>query len=123
MRFQTKLSTAMVVMILAASAISAQQRRVQVGGDIKAPTQTKYVAPIYPANTPTVGDVKVPVDLVIGIDGSIRDLRIFLRPGSPFKEPAIAAVKQWKYTPTLIDGQAVEVEMSLDVIFKPPSAR
>ena len=37
--------------------------------------------------------------------------------GNKLVQPTIDAVKQWRYQPSLLNGQAVEVDTEVDVVF------
>ena len=52
----------------------------------------------------------------ISKDGTIENLRLA---GGPImlQQAAIDAVKSWRYRPYLLDGQPVEVETTISVIF------
>jgi TonB family protein len=53
---------------------------------------------------------------IIGTDGRIREIRVVS--GSAFLQAAaIAAVRQWRYRPTLLNGEAVAVETLITVNF------
>jgi protein TonB len=53
---------------------------------------------------------------VIDVNGQIQNLQLVS--GHPMLVPAaIAAVKQWRYKPYLLNGQPVEVETTITVIF------
>lgn len=53
---------------------------------------------------------------VIGTDGEVRQIEVLS--GNPIlAEAARAAVREWRYRPTLLDGQAVEVETQVTVNF------
>jgi periplasmic protein TonB len=53
---------------------------------------------------------------IIGTDGRIRELEVIS--GSPFLQAsAVAAVREWRYRPTLLNGRAVEVETLITVNF------
>jgi len=53
---------------------------------------------------------------VIGTDGEVRQIEVLS--GNPIlADAARAAVRQWRYRPTLLDGQAVEVETQVTVNF------
>jgi protein TonB len=53
---------------------------------------------------------------VIDTNGHITNLQLVS--GHPMLVPAaIAAVKQWRYKPYLLNGQPVEVETTITVIF------
>ena len=78
----------------------------------------KKVVPAYPPlarQTRVSGTVKL-----LGIitkDGRIRELRVLA--GHPLlQKAALDAVSQWIYSPTVISGQAYEVEAPIDVIFE-----
>jgi protein TonB len=73
--------------------------------------------PVYPtlARAARVqGDVVL--SAVIDVNGQIQNLQLVS--GHPMLVPAaIAAVKQWRYKPYLLNGQPVEVETTITVIF------
>ena len=53
---------------------------------------------------------------IIGTDGRILELRVVS--GSPLLvRAAVDAVQQWRYQPTLLDGEPVEVETTITVTF------
>jgi TonB family protein len=55
---------------------------------------------------------------VIGTDGRIRELHVLS--GHPLLIPAaMDAVKQWMFAPTLVNGEPVEVESCIEIIFHP----
>jgi protein TonB len=90
---------------------------VRVGGGVKAPTRLKYVAPEYPslAVRAHVSGVVV-VDAVLSPDGHVTGAKI-LRSIAMLDDAALAAVRQWVYTPTLLGGVPVPVEMTVTVTF------
>jgi periplasmic protein TonB len=52
----------------------------------------------------------------IGTDGEVRDVEVVS--GSPIlAEAAVKAVRQWRYRPTLLSGEPVEVETQITVTF------
>ena len=73
--------------------------------------------PVYPTlarSARVQGDVVL--SAVIDVNGQIQNLQ--LMSGHPMLVPAaIAAVKQWRYKPYLLNGQPVEVETTITVIF------
>jgi protein TonB len=92
---------------------------VRVGGGIAPPTKIKNVAPVYPpdALAARVAGVVI-IEAVIGEDGKVRAARV-LR-SIPMLDPAaLEAVKQWEFTPTLLNGAAVPVVMTATVNFMP----
>ena len=75
------------------------------------------VDPIYPAIARTA-HISGTVELraIIGRDGAVRSVEVLA--GNPLlARAAAAAVWQWRYRPTILDGQAVEVETRITVNF------
>ena len=92
---------------------------VRVGGGIAPPTKIRNVAPVYPpdALAARVAGVVI-IEAVVGEDGKVRAARV-LR-SIPMLDPAaLEAVKQWEFTPTLLNGAAVPVVMTATVNFVP----
>jgi periplasmic protein TonB len=94
------------------------QKPLRVSDGVRAPTKIRHVAPIYPqvALTARVSG-RVVIDAVIGTDGAVRETRVLQ--GAPLlNQAALDAVRQWRYTPTLLNGQPVPVIMTVTVEFK-----
>jgi protein TonB len=90
---------------------------VRVGGDIKAPTKIKDVQPQYPAIARAAKvQGRVILEATIAKDGSVKDVKI-LRPLPMLDQAAVEAVQQWKYTPTMLNKEPVEVIMTVTVDF------
>ena len=89
-----------------------------VGGHIRPPQKTKYVAPIYPAIA-RANKIQgmVILEAVIGEDGRVRNVRV-LRSIQLLDGAAVDAVRQWVFTPTLLNGQPVPVVMTVTVAFE-----
>ncbi len=68
------------------------------------------VLPKYPSDMARNGQFGV-VDVFFSIakDGTTRDQVIFYSTNKSFEKAAIAALRQWRYKPTLIDGKPVMV--------------
>ena len=123
-RFFTRRSAVVVALVVAVVAagvgvqvVAAQTPQVRVGGDVKAPLKLKNVDPVYPEDARAAGrEGEVIMDITIGTDGFVTDVKV-LNPAPPFVEPAVAAVRQWRYTPTLLNGQPVEVLMTVTIKF------
>jgi len=91
---------------------------VRVGGDIREPKKQVDVRPIYPTAALAAGsEGKAIIEAVIGRDGTVADAKIISAP-SVFDDAAIGAVRQWLFTPTLLNGMPVEVLMTVTVNFK-----
>jgi protein TonB len=89
-----------------------------VGGKIKEPTKIRHVPPVYPAVAQQARiEGVVVVEAIIGTDGRVKQARVLQ--SKPFlDEAALAAVKQWIFTPTTLNGVPVPVIMTVTVNFK-----
>ena len=92
---------------------------VRVGGNIKAPTKVVNVNPVYPQSMRAAGrSGVVPLDALIGTDGTVVFARVVSASVHPdFADAAIDAVRQWKFSPTLLNGKPVEVLMGVTISF------
>ena len=92
---------------------------VRVGGNIKAPLKLVNVNPVYPASmrqAGRAGDVKM--EAIIGQDGAVLSVRVLGAHVHPdFAMAAVDAVRQWLFSPTLLNGKPVEVVMNVSVNF------
>ncbi len=93
-------------------------RPVRVHTKIQAAKLIRRVAPPYPRlarQARITGIVKI--DAVIAKDGTMRSVQVLS--GHPLLvKAALNAVKQWRYAPTLLNGEPVEVVTRIDVNFK-----
>ncbi len=95
----------------------AAPQQVQVESNIEAANLIKRVLPIYPPlarSTGIQGTVRFTAH--IGKDGRIVNLKFTSGP-LVLVESASAAVKQWVYRPTLLNGKPVDVITQIDVGF------
>ncbi len=75
------------------------------------------VTPSYPAMArATRSEGTVVLEAVISKAGTIENLRVVSGPAL-LQAAAIDAVKQWRYRPYVLDGQPVEVETTVNVVF------
>jgi protein TonB len=92
-------------------------KRVTVGGNVQAARLVNKVQPLYPPlarQTRISGTVKL--HAIIGKDGTVQRLEV--QSGHPLLvQSAQDAVRQWRYQPTLLNGEPVEVDTEIDVIF------
>jgi protein TonB len=91
-----------------------------VGGNISPPKKLRDVRPVYPANA-RAGNVSgsVLLEATIGRDGAVRNLKV-LRGVPELDRAAMGAARLWRFTPTLLNGQPIEVFMSITMNFEAP---
>ena len=88
-----------------------------VGGRIKEPTKVRHVPPVYPtmAQQAHVEGIVI-IEAIIGVDGRVKEARV-LRSKPLLDQAALDAVKQWVFTPTMLNGVPVPVIMTVTVNF------
>lgn len=103
-----------------AARAKAMAAAVKVGGQIKPPTKIKDVAPVYPeiAKAARVSGAVV-IEATIGSDGKVIDTKV-VRSIPLLDQAAVDAVRQWEYTPTLLNGAPVPVLMTVTINFARP---
>jgi periplasmic protein TonB len=90
---------------------------VRVGGSIEPPRKVVSAPPVYPAIARAAGVQGIVVlEAVIAEDGTVREVRV-LRSQPLLDAAAVEAVRKWRFTPTLLNGQPVPVVMTVTVGF------
>jgi periplasmic protein TonB len=91
---------------------------IRAGGVIRAPRRIKDVAPVYPPIARNNGvRGMVILEAIIAEDGRVIDVRV-LRSIQLLDRAAIDAVRQWRFTPTLLNGVPVPIVMTVTVNFE-----
>lgn len=90
---------------------------VRVGGNVRTPTKTKDVRPVYPddALAARIEGVVI-IEATVDAGGRVADAKV-LRSIPQLDEAAVAAVRQWEFTPTMLNGVPVPVIMTVTVNF------
>jgi protein TonB len=87
------------------------------GGDILPPARTSYTAPVYPPIAIQARrEGTVILEAVIDETGAVRDVTV-LRSVPLLDRAAIDAVRQWRYSPTRLNGQPLAIVMTVSVNF------
>jgi len=92
-------------------------RRIRVGGQVEAAKGIFQPTPEYPplAKMARIQGM-VRLEAIISRDGTIQDLKVLS--GHPLLvKSALEAVQRWRYQPTLLNGEPVEVITEIDVNF------
>lgn len=95
----------------------APPQPIPVGGTIRTPVKVRDAAPVYPqiAQAARVQGIVI-LEATIGADGQVVNARV-LRSVPLLDQAALDAVRQWQFTPTLLNGVPVPVVMSVTVSF------
>jgi len=68
------------------------------------------VQPVYPPSAKAAGiQGTVEMEMVISKDGVPLDIRVVSSPDPALTESALEAVRQWRYSSTLLNGEPIEV--------------
>ena len=94
-------------------------QRIRVGGNVQPGKLIYHVPPVYPGELQQLGiEGSVVIKAVITAAGQPTNLAV-VHSGDPRLDlAAIDAVKQWRYQPTLLNGEPVAVETTVTVDFK-----
>lgn len=88
------------------------------GGRITQPTLVHKVSPEYPrAARFAKVEGRVILQAVIARDGSVEDVEIISSSNRLLDSAAIEAVREWRYTPALLNGRPVRVTFRVSVEF------
>jgi periplasmic protein TonB len=91
---------------------------IRPGGKIVAPQRIVYVQPVYPSIAQSAGiEGRVVIEAIVGPSGEVKDVRV-VKSARFLDDAALTAVRQWKYTPTLLNGTPVSVLLTVSVDFK-----
>ncbi len=92
-------------------------KRIRVGGNVQATNIIKKVTPTYPeaAKAARIQGL-VRLNVTISAQGKVEDVQV--EEGDPqLTDAAVAAVRQWEYRPTLLNGEPIAVVTTVDVNF------
>jgi protein TonB len=92
-------------------------KRIPVGGNVQRASLLRQVQPLYPPLAKQAriqGTVRL--HAIIARDGTIQQLEV-ISGHALLQQSALDAVRQWRYRPTLLNNEPVEVDTTIDVIF------
>jgi protein TonB len=91
--------------------------RIRVGGNVQSAMLVRQVQPVYPqiARTAHISGTVV-LHAIIAKDGTIQELQYVSGPPLLMRA-AMDAVREWRYKPTLLNGEPVEVDTTISVVF------
>jgi len=108
MKFLTKL---LLVGLLVASPLFAQTKT-------EPPVPVRTVAPEYPVQLKRDGvSGVVMVKCTIDEKGNVTETQVEKSSNDAFDEPAVAALKKWKFKPAKQDGTPVAIKVSIPIKF------
>jgi protein TonB len=93
-----------------------QTKRIHVGV-LEPAMLIRRIEPVYPILAKQTGRAgRVELHAIIATDGTIQSLQV-VDGDALFVRSALDAVSQWRYRPTLLNGQPVEIDTHITVIY------
>jgi TonB family protein len=89
---------------------AAQPKPIRVGGTVEESNLIQKMQPVYPKDAKAAGiQGTVTLEMVISKEGEPRDIRVVSSPDDSLTQSALESVRQWRYKPTLLNGNPVEI--------------
>lgn len=96
----------------------APRAPVRVGGQIQPPTLVHRVEPAYP---PTAVSARlqgiVILEAIVDEEGTVKDVKVLRSVNPLLDREALAAVRQWRYSPVVLNGTPVPFVLSVSLSF------
>jgi TonB family protein len=103
----------------AAPAAARMPQRIPVGGNVQPAKLLKQIRPDYPAELKQQGITgTVMIRAVISTTGETLNPEVINTVHPGLAQAALDAVRQWRYQPTLLNGQPVELATTITVTFE-----
>jgi TonB family protein len=97
----------------------AAPRRIRVGGLVQAGKLIEQKKPEYPEKARLRGSEGVVLlEAVISMEGTPLNWKVLNSPDPDLSEAAINAVREWRYQPTLLNGEPIEIVTTIAVRFR-----
>jgi TonB family protein len=95
-------------------------QRIRVGGNVQQANLIHEVRPEYPEAARQAGiEGTISLEAIIGKDGTVVNHRVLNTLADPsLAKAASQAVKQWRYQPTLLNGEPIEVVTTITINFR-----
>ncbi len=93
-------------------------RLLRVGGQVAQSNLITKVQPIYPASAKAARlQGTVELEVAISKEGVPEDIRVISSPGDDLTQSALEAVRQWRYRPTLLNGEPIAIVTDVIVTY------
>jgi TonB family protein len=94
----------------AATPTPSAPKPLRVGGALEQANLIVKIQPIYPTAAKAAGiQGTVLFEMVVSKEGEPLDIRVLSSPDDSLTQSALDAVRQWRYKPTLLNGNPVEI--------------
>lgn len=94
------------------------RKPLRIGGEIREPALVHRVDPVYPPAATAMGlEGTVILEALVDEEGRVTDVRV-LRSYGVFDKAALDAVRQWRYSPVLLNGRPERFLLTVVVSFR-----
>jgi protein TonB len=101
----------------------APRAPIRIGGEIKPPTLLQRVEPVYPPLAAAAAiQGTVILEALVDEQGVVQDVKV-LRSQGVLDHAAIEAVKQWRYSPVILNGRPEKFILTVVLSFRLEGAR
>lgn len=101
-----------------ATALVLVARPAFAAGQMESPVPVRTVAPVYPYDLRRQGVTGlVNVNCMIDEKGDVQDPKVEKATNDQFVQPALDALKKWKFKPAKRDGTAVAIRVTIPIRF------
>jgi protein TonB len=91
---------------------------VRVGGQIKMPTLIRRVEPVYPPMAVSAHLQGVVIlEAIVNEEGTVKEVKVLRSVNPVLDREALAAVRQWKYEPVVLNGTPVPFVLTVSLSF------
>ena len=91
---------------------------IRIGGQLQQPTLVHRVDPVYPGVAVSAGiEGMVILEAIVDEEGRVESLKV-LRSNGVLDRPALEAVRQWRYSPVLLNGRPEKFILTVVVSFR-----
>jgi protein TonB len=97
---------------------AAPKGPVRVGGQIQMPTLIKRVEPVYPPMAVSAHLQGVVIlEAIVSEEGTVKEVKVLRSVNTLLDREALAAVRQWRYAPVVLNGTAVPFVLTVSLSF------
>jgi TonB family protein len=98
---------------------SGTPQRIRVGGNVGPARLIQHVRPVYPPDCQQAGvEGTVMLTGIISKEGSLLSVKVVNTVDARLGQAALDAVRQWRYEPSRLNGQPVEVITNIELQFQ-----
>ncbi len=101
------------------AAKSDNGKPVHVDSNVQRNKLVKQVPPVYPVEAKKAGiQGSVVLEMLVSKQGIPEDIKVRTSPSEDLAQSATDAVGQWRYAPTLLNGNPIAVETEVTVTYR-----